>query len=102
MKIIKDIVDELKDELGGAEGYAERAMKYKGVDDGLSAMYAEMAKEEMGHVDKLHGRAQEIIRKYRAEKGEPPLMMQAVWDQEHKEMMKWAAEIRAMIDMTRK
>ena len=102
MKIIKDLVSEIKEELEGAGNYAERAMKHKGIDDGFSTLYADMAKEEMGHVDKLHGKIQEVIKKYRAEKGEPPAGMQAVWDHEHKQLIQRAAEIRAMIDMARK
>lgn len=102
MKIIKDIVEEIKEELEGAGDYAERAIKHKGVDDGFAVMYAEMAGQEMGHVDRLHAKAQEVIKKYRAEHGEPPSVMQAIWDYEHKQLVERAGEIRAMIDMARK
>lgn len=102
MKIIKDLVDEIKEELEGAGDYAERAMKHKGLEDGFTSMYAEMAQQEMGHVEKLHGKVQEVIKKYRQEHGEPPAGMQAIWDHEHKQLIQRAGEIRAMIDMARK
>lgn len=102
MKIIKDLVEEIKEELEGAGDYAERAMKHKGLDDGFTSMYAEMAGQEMGHVEKLHAKVQDVIKKYRAEHGEPPAGMQAIWDHEHKQLIQRAGEIRAMIDMAKR
>ena len=102
MRIIKELVEEIKEELEGAGEYAEKAVRYKGTDDGTASMYAEMAQQELGHVDRLHSKVQDIIKKHRAEKGEPPAAMIAVWEWEHKEMIKNAAEVRAMIEMAKK
>ena len=102
MKIIKEFAEQIEDELEGAAEYAELAAEYKGVDDSISSMYAEMAEQELKHVDRLHGKAVEIIKKHRQENGEPPEAMQAVWDWEHKKMINKAAGVRAAIDMARK
>ena len=102
MKIIKELVEEIREELEGAEKYARMAAQMKGQDDSMAIMYADMAKQEMEHVEKLHGKAADIIKKHRAEKGEPPPAMLAVWEWEHERMIDKAAEIRVMIEMARK
>lgn len=102
MQIIKELVEEIKEELEGAGEYAEKAVHYKGVDDPMAAMYYEMAGQEMGHVDRLHARVQEVIKKYRSDHGEPPKAMQAIWDWHHKEMIERAGEIRGMLEMIKK
>lgn len=102
MRSIKGIVEDIREELEGAEKYAKRAAHNKGSDDGLAAMYAEMAQQELTHADKLHGRAVEMIKKHRMEHGEPPAAMLAVWEWEHEKMNEQAAKIKSMIDMARK
>ena len=102
MQVIRDLAEEIRDELDGAGEYAKKAAHFKGTDDSLAAMYSEIAGQELGHVDKLHSKAMEIIKKYRAEKGDPPKAMQAVWDWEHKAMIQRMAEIKGMLEMLRK
>lgn len=41
---------------------------------------------------------EKLIQEYRAEKGEPPKEMLAVYDYEHKKAIKKAAEIRSYIE----
>lgn len=101
MKEIKEIVEEIRDELEGAKHYAEQAAKLKDNDMSRSETYAEMAKQELSHVDKLHGMAVKKIEAHKAAGHEAPAAMQAVWDWEHDRMIKCAAKIRAMLEMAR-
>lgn len=102
MKEIKELVEHIEEEMEDAHKYARLAGLYKGKDDGLSGLYMELAGQEMQHMDKLHSKAQEIIARFRKEKGEPPEAMMAIWEWEHGRMMDKAGKIRAMLDMARK
>ena len=102
MKIIKELAERIHEELEGAEDYAQLAARYRGHNDGLAAMYAEIAAQEMTHVEKLHGKAVEVITAWRREHGDPPKQMEVIWDHEHKRMIKRAGEVKAMLEMARK
>lgn len=97
MKIIKELAERIEDELEGAEDYAKLAHKYRGHHDGLSAMYAEIAGQELTHVDKLHNKAVEIITAWRKEHGDPPRQMEKIWDHQHRKMIEEATEIQHML-----
>lgn len=56
----------------------------------------------MTHVEKLHGKAVEIITAWRHEHGDPPKQMAAIWDHEHKRMIRRSGEVKAMLEMARK
>lgn len=101
MKEIKEIVEEIRDELEGAKHYAEQAAKLKDTDTMRSETYAEMAKQELAHIDKLHSMAVKKIEAQRAGGYEAPAAMQAVWDWEHEKMIKHTAKIKAMLEMAR-
>lgn len=102
MRMIKELAERIHEELEGAEDYAQLAARYRGHNDGLAAMYAEIAAQEMTHVEKLHGKAVEIIAAWRHEHGDPPKQMAAIWDHEHKRMIKRAGEVKAMLEMARR
>ena len=102
MKMIKELAERIHEELEGAEDYAQLAARYRGHNDSLSMMYAEIAAQEMTHVDKLHTKAVEIITAWRHELGDPPKQMASIWDHEHKKMIKRAGEVKAMLEMARK
>lgn len=92
---------EIKEELNGAEHYAKRATQYKEEDQALSRDYADMASQELTHVDKLHNQAVRIIQAYRAEHGAPPEAMLAVWNWEHEAMMDHTAKVKALLSVYR-
>lgn len=102
MRMIKELAERIHEELEGAEDYAQLAARYRGHNDALAAMYAEIAAQEMTHVDKLHGKAVEIIAAWRKDHGEPPRQMAMLWEHEHKRMIKRAGEVKAMLEMARK
>ena len=99
MKEIKHIVENIRDELDGAEHYAMTAAKLKDLNSADSAAYADMARQELGHVDNLHKMAVRAIEKQRAAGVTPPVAMQAVWDWEHEKMMDRVARIKQLLAM---
>lgn len=101
MKEIKEMVKELRDELHGAKHYAERAVMLRDVDSAAANMYSEMARAELGHVDKLHNMAVKLIAAQKAKGVEAPEAMQAVWDWEHELMIDKVARIHTLLNMVK-
>ena len=99
MREIKHIVENIREELEGAEKYAKIAAKMKTEDSTGASVYAEMARQELGHVDNLHKMAIRAIEKQKAAGVVPPASMQAVWDWEHENMMEKTAKIRTLLAM---
>lgn len=99
MKEIKHLVEDIREELEGAEHYAKVAVKLKDTNQANSSEYAEMARQELSHVDRLHKMAVKAIEKARAEGVAPPASMQAVWDWEHEKMMDKTARIKTLLSM---
>lgn len=99
MKIIKEFVDAIKDELESAEEYAEKFVEMKAKNDVPAAnKYKEMANDELKHADYEHTWAlkaiDEISKVY-----VPPVEMQEAWDKAHKEYVQHAAWIKQMLAM---
>ena len=99
MKEIKHIVEDIREELEGAEHYAKVAAKLKTEDPTNASIYADMARQELGHVDNLHKMAVRAIDKQKAAGVVPPASMQAVWDWEHEMMMDKVAHIKTLLSM---
>ena len=99
MKIIKKLIEQMDDELNGAEEYAEGALKYKEKDKILADLYFNMSLQEMKHHDDLHMQVVRMISEYRKEHGEPPVAMQAVYDWEHEKAIDRAKEIKTLQGM---
>ena len=101
MKEIKIIVTYIHDELKDAEKYAKQALYYKDENKSASEMYAQLAREELNHMERLHDQAVKVINKYRSENGAPPVAMLAVWDWEHDKMVEHTAKIKHLLEMLR-
>ena len=99
MKIIKNIVENIREEMEGAEHYAKLATQYKDEDRALADTYCKLADAELSHVDALHSQAVRLIRDQKEKGVEVPAAMQAVWDWEHEKMVDGVARIKAMIAM---
>lgn len=102
MKIIKEIVEAIREELEGAENYAKKATQYKTDDKALADVYAMMAAQELEHVDRLHAQVVRMIKAHQATGKEVPAAMQAVWDYEHRNFMDKVAKIKMLLEMYRK
>lgn len=93
---IKDIIEDIWDELEGAKKYAMRALRYKPESKNLTDSYAAMAAEELHHVDVLHGQGVQLV------KSKENALTKAVWDWEHEKMIEHTAKIKTLLDMVRK
>lgn len=101
MKIIKQMVEDIQEELEGAEHYAKLATQYKDEDRALADTYAKLAGVELDHVDALHAQAVRLIKDQQAAGVKTPAPMQAVWDWEHGKMVDTTARIKTMLAMYR-
>lgn len=102
MKTIKFLIEDIEEELEGAEHYAKKATEHKDDDRALADVYAKLANVELEHVNALHGQVVRIIKEWKATSGqETPASMQAVWDWEHEKMVDNAARVKTMLDMYR-
>lgn len=98
MKVIKCIVEMIDDELEGAENYVEAANKYRIEHKRTSDEFIKLAEVEMTHVKALHNEVVRLIEEVRAQKGEPPKEMMAIYEFEHEKAIKRAAKIKMMIE----
>ena len=100
MKVIKCLVEDIEEELEGAEHYAKKATEHKDDDRELADVYAKLANIELDHVNALHGQVVRIIKEWKATSGqEVPAAMQAVWDYEHERSIDKAAKIKTLLNM---
>jgi ferritin len=99
MKEIKELVENINEELEDAEKYARLAVMYKSEDSRLADTYVRLANEELNHSELLHGQAVRIIEAYKAAGQTAPPAMMAVWEWEHKKSIDHKAKVKSMIDM---
>lgn len=100
MKVIKCLVEDIREELDGAEHYAKLATQYRDEDRELADVYAKLANVELEHVNALHGQVVRIIKDWKAASGEEtPAAMQAVWDYEHERATDKAAKVKTLLNM---
>lgn len=99
MKLIKELVELIEEEVEGVENYAELALAYKEERPALAEVLYRISQQEANHVDMLHEQIVHIIDQHRKEKGEPPAAMMAVYDfmhRRHIDKMKQARTVQAM------
>ena len=99
MRIIKQYVEAIDDELEGAKKYAEKYVECKAKDDMHSAnRYKEMANDELKHAAYEHEWAvkeiDELSKVYTA-----PAEMMEKWEHAHKNYVEQVAWIRQMLAM---
>lgn len=99
MTKIKNLADEIMDELCSAKEYAEEYLSYKAKENTAWAKrYEEMAQDELKHAEYLHDRVIEEIEELR-KVYTPPQDMLEKWDADHKKYVEKAAWIRQMLAM---
>jgi AraC-like DNA-binding protein len=99
MKIIKELTEMIEDELEGALSYAKWAVDLKESEPAIASTFYEIAGQEMHHVNLLHDRVSETIRKHRDRDGEPPAPMMAVYEYLHSKHIDKAAEVKRYLEM---
>ena len=96
MKLIKILVNQIEEELEGAESYISMAIARKDDTPSLSKVLYEILLEEMHHVELLHEQVVNLIEEYRRTIGEPPEAMMSVYEYLHEKHIKLAARIKVM------
>ena len=99
MKVIKELVEMIEEEVCGAEQYAKKAMQYKDEDKLLADNYAKMAEVELQHVDLLHAQVVRIIKSWEAKGNTAPPEMTAIWQWEHGKAVDHIARVKVMLNM---
>lgn len=94
MKIIRCLSEKIEDELQDAQEYIELAMKWKADEPDAADLFHDLSIEEMGHVEKLHKEAEDLIEDYRKKHGEPPKDMMTLYNYLHEKHISKAMEIR--------
>lgn len=99
MTHIKNLVDEMKDELNSAKSYAEEYLTFK-VDENTTwaNRYKEMANDELKHAGYIHERLVTEINELK-EVYTPPQEMMEKWEADHKKYIEKAAWIKQMLTM---
>ena len=68
MIIIKELMEQMEDELDGASEYIDKAIKYKDTDKMLADLYYSMSLQELKHHNDLHSQIIRMITDYRKER----------------------------------
>lgn len=99
MRIIKNYVDKIDEEIEGAKDYAEKYVEYKAKDDMTTAnKYKEMANDELKHAMYEHEWAVREIEKISHIYTAPEDMLEK-WEKAHKEYVEKVSWIRQMLSM---
>lgn len=96
MKVIKYLYEKIEEEINDAEAYVKHAMKYKEAHPELARTLFNLSQQELEHSQMLHTEAVNLIKEYRAEKGEPPPAMMAVYDYLHEREIKEFEEVKSL------
>lgn len=99
MTRIKELADEIKEELESAKCYAEEYLTYKAKGNAEWAnRYKEMAHDELEHAGWIHEKAIEDIDEL-SKVYTPPQDMLDKWDSDHKKYIEKTAWIKQMLSM---
>ena len=93
MKKIEKMIHHIKDELEGAEHYAEKYVMYKNTNSEWANLFHQMSIDELDHADSLHKMSEEFISKlpYIPEKDEED------WDRCVKRISETTASVRLLL-----
>ncbi len=93
IKKYDDLVEEIYDEIMGAQQYAKHAMKFKADDRPLSEMYHNMARQEYNHAVTLMEHAPKVAMMDDT--------LKLMWERDSERMVKWMADVKSTLDMLR-
>ena len=99
MKIIKELVDKIDEELAGAQTYAEKSVEEKAAQNSeWASSFRNMAEAELDHAMKMHEYTVNKINKLK-EVYQPTQEMLDKWEKSHKEYVDKVARIKQMLKM---
>lgn len=102
MMKIAMISDFIRDEIDGAEEYAQTALEYKMLDKSLSDAAYTAAMQELGHVDMWHSQVARMIKEQTSTGKEVPAGMMDVYEWQHKKHIDAVTRIKLMLEQYKK
>ena len=100
MQYIKEMVDQIEDEVKSAKNYAEKYLRLKAAGNTtLASKYKTMAEDEIRHAMVIHGEATEEVEKLSKVYPNPPTEMMDKWEHEHKEAIEKIAWVKHMLTL---
>lgn len=101
MKIIKQIYDQIEEELEGGLEYAKCAVEHKDDFPSVAKTWYEISQAEASHVDLLHRQVVMLINEHRMKHGQPPEAMMAVYNHLHEKAIEKMEKIKRYQEMYR-
>lgn len=99
MRYIKELADNIMEEVEDAKKYAEKSLEHKAWGDSYAASrYHQLAEDELSHASFLHELVTKQIKKL-GEVYKPPEDMMEKWEKMHKEYVEKTAWIKQMLNM---
>ena len=102
MKLIKELEEQIEEEIHDIKKYAKMATELKDQHPGLAQTLFTIAVQEDGHQAAIHNEVVKLIEEHRKHHGEPPAAMMAVYDYLHKKSIDKLAEARMIQEMYKK
>jgi hypothetical protein len=100
MKLIKQLSEQIEDEVSGALEYSREAVEFKYSRPSLADMYYRMACAEKEHADMLHEHVVKIIEEVKRDKKDAvPQFMLDKWEKQHKEIIEKMAEAKVYLSL---
>lgn len=99
MRLIKKLVEQIEDEVSGAEGYAKCAVEHAESMPELARQYKAMARTEYAHAMELHKFAAIEISKAERAGAKPTQEMADKWEQSHEEYIERMAKVKSYLGM---
>lgn len=97
MQLIKEISEYIEEEIEDAEKYAENALVHKESNFALAKVFYDLSVSELQHQNMLHTVVANLIEEYRAEHGEPPADMLAVYNYLHKKHIGRVKDVKILL-----
>ena len=102
MKLIRDLEEQIEEEICDVKKYAKMAIEVKDDHPGLAQVLFNISVQEDGHQAALHTEIVKIIEEHRREHGEPPAAMMAIYEYVHKKSIDKLAEARMYQEIYKK
>ena len=102
MKILEHMIEKAHDTMEEVEWYAEKALHYKAEQKSVADVYNKIADMHITIYDMLHKQMVELIEEKKRMGHTPPPEMLAIWDYEHKKLIKEFAEAKTLFEEYKK
>lgn len=99
MKVIAKLSHQIDEEIEDAKRYAKCALKFKTKRKSLGDVYYQLSTEEIRHANALHNEVTKIIEEYRQKHGDPPEIMQQLYDYMHEQTVAKMNEVQTLQQM---